>query len=147
MRGWGRRDGSRATSWARRLCCNLGMGQPMIKPSELAPLSVLELGRLALAVGFPPGVVNIVTGSGATGALVGGVAGAKMKRFGLELGGKAANVVFADADPERSLRGAAFGAYVAQGQSCVAGSRVLVEASIAEDFATRLADYVGRIRV
>jgi acyl-CoA reductase-like NAD-dependent aldehyde dehydrogenase len=140
----------------------------VIKPSELAPLSVLELGRLALAVGFPPGVVNIVTGSGpagaalsehpgvdrvdftgssATGAVVGGVAGRAMKRFGLELGGKAANVVFADADPDRSLRGAAFSAYIAQGQSCVAGARVLVEESIAEDFAARLAEYVGRIRV
>ncbi len=153
----------------KKVAAALGCGNTVvIKPSELAPLSVLELGRLALAVGIPPGVVNIVTGSGptgaalvehpdvdrvdftgssATGALVGGVAGAKMKRFGLELGGKAANIVFADADPERSLRGAAFGAYIAQGQSCVAGSRVLVEASIAEDFAARLADYVGRIRV
>jgi acyl-CoA reductase-like NAD-dependent aldehyde dehydrogenase len=140
----------------------------VLKPSELAPLSVLELGRLALAVGFPPGVVNIVTGgrsagaalaehpgvdrvdftgSTATGRLVGSVAGATMKRFGLELGGKAANIVFADADRRRSLRGAAFAAYVAQGQSCVAGSRVLVEASIAEDFAARLAAYVEQIRV
>jgi acyl-CoA reductase-like NAD-dependent aldehyde dehydrogenase len=147
----------------------LGCGNTVvIKPSELAPLSVLELGRLALAVGFPPGVVNVVTGGGpagaalvehagidrvdftgstVTGGVVGRVAGGAMKRFGLELGGKAANIVFADADLERSLRGAAFAAYIAQGQSCVAGARVLVEASIAEDFAARLAGYVERIRV
>jgi len=140
----------------------------VLKPSELAPLSVLELGRLAQEAGFPPGVLNILpggpaagaalaahpgvdrvdaTGSTATGIAVNAAAAPTLKRVGLELGGKAASVVFADADPQRSLRGAAFAAYVAQGQSCVAGSRILVERSIADAFAERLAAYVGRIRV
>jgi acyl-CoA reductase-like NAD-dependent aldehyde dehydrogenase len=70
-----------------------------------------------------------------------------MKRLGFELGGKAANIVFADADLERAVRGAMFAGYIAQGQSCVAGSRVLVERSVAEHFAERMSAGAGRIVV
>ena len=140
----------------------------VVKPSELAPLSVLELGRLALDAGLPPGVLNIVpgerpagealvahpgidridvTGSTATGIAVARRAADSLKRVGLELGGNAANIVFADADLDRAVRGAVFAAYVAQGQSCVAGGRVLVERSIARDFAERMAAHVRTIRV
>ncbi len=140
----------------------------VLKPSELAPLSVLELGRMAQDVGFPPGVLNIipgqadagkalsvhpdvkrvdVTGSTATGIAVAQESAGSLKRLGLELGGKAANLVFADADLERAVRGAVFSGYIAQGQSCVAGGRVLVERSIAEDFAGAMAARVGAIVV
>jgi acyl-CoA reductase-like NAD-dependent aldehyde dehydrogenase len=140
----------------------------VVKPSELAPLSVLELGRLAQEVGFPPGVLNIVlgshqagealtvnpavdridvTGSTATGIAVARAAAPTMKRLGLELGGKAANIIFADAEPERALQGALFAGFIAQGQSCVAGARALVERSIAEAFASRLSERLDRITV
>jgi aldehyde dehydrogenase (NAD+) len=140
----------------------------VVKPSELAPLSVLELGRLVQDVGFPPGSLNVVpgharagqalvthlavnrvdvTGSTATGIAVARAAADTMKRLGLELGGKAANVVFADADLERSARGAMFAGFIAQGQSCVAGSRVLVERSIADGFARRLTELLQRMVV
>jgi acyl-CoA reductase-like NAD-dependent aldehyde dehydrogenase len=139
----------------------------VVKPSELAPLSVLELGRLALEVGLPPGVLNLVTGQrdagealtthpevdriDLTGSTPTGVAIAKasadtIKRLGLELGGKAANVVFADADFERTVDGTVFSGFIAQGQSCVAGSRVLVHRSVAAPFLEAMARRVEAIR-
>jgi acyl-CoA reductase-like NAD-dependent aldehyde dehydrogenase len=139
----------------------------VVKPSELAPLSVLELGRLALEAGLPAGVLNIVTGQRAagealtthpeidridlTGSTPTGVAIAKasadaMKRLGFELGGKAANLVFDDADLERTVDGTVFSGFIAQGQSCVAGSRVLVHRSVAERFAEAMAARVRDIR-
>jgi acyl-CoA reductase-like NAD-dependent aldehyde dehydrogenase len=140
----------------------------VVKPSELAPLSVLELGRLALEVGFPPGVLNVlsgqreageaitvhpdvnridVTGSTPTGVAVARGAAPTLKRLGFELGGKAANVVFGDANLERAVAGAVFAAYIAQGQSCVAGARVLVERGLAPEFARAMAKRVRAIRV
>jgi acyl-CoA reductase-like NAD-dependent aldehyde dehydrogenase len=140
----------------------------VVKPSELAPLSVLELGRLALEAGIPPGVLNIVpggaqagralsespgvnrvdvTGSTRTGVAVATAAAATMKRVGLELGGKAANIVFADADIDRVVAGAAFAGYIAQVQSCVAGARLLAERSVFDEVAERTAKLVGGIRV
>jgi acyl-CoA reductase-like NAD-dependent aldehyde dehydrogenase len=153
----------------KKIAPALACGNTMVvKPSELAPLSVLELGRLALDAGIPPGVLNIVTGQRATGeALVThpgvaridltgstatGIAVAKsaadtLKRLGFELGGKAANLVFDDVDLDRAVRGAVFSAFVAQGQSCVAGSRILVQRSIADEFTARIAEQVATIRV
>jgi acyl-CoA reductase-like NAD-dependent aldehyde dehydrogenase len=140
----------------------------VLKPSELAPLSLLELARMAEEVGFPPGVLNVITGGGETGAAlvshpgvdridltgststgikIAKAAAETMKRIGLELGGKAANVVFADADLDRAVRGAVFAGFIAQGQSCVAGARVLVERSVADQFVERLAERLERIRV
>jgi acyl-CoA reductase-like NAD-dependent aldehyde dehydrogenase len=152
----------------KKIAPALACGNTMVvKPSELAPLSVLELGRLALEAGVPPGVLNVVTGqreageamvahpgiaridltgSTPTGVAVAEGAAATLKRVGLELGGKAANLVFDDVDLDRAVRGAAFSAFVAQGQSCVAGSRVLVQRSIADAFVERLAERVATIR-
>jgi acyl-CoA reductase-like NAD-dependent aldehyde dehydrogenase len=140
----------------------------VVKPSELAPLSVLELGRMARDAGLPDGVVNVVTGGPAagralsaspgidridvTGSTPTGIAVAReaagtLKRLGFELGGKAANIVFADADLDRAHRGALFAAFIAQGQSCVSGSRVLVHRDVAQDFADRLGSRAAEIRV
>jgi acyl-CoA reductase-like NAD-dependent aldehyde dehydrogenase len=152
----------------KKIAPALACGNTMVvKPSELAPLSVLELGRLALEAGVPPGVLNVVTGQreagealvahpgvariDLTGSTPTGIAVAKgaadtMKRLGFELGGKAANLIFDDIDVERAVRGAAFSAFVAQGQSCIAGSRILVHRSIAEEFTERLAEQVSAIR-
>jgi len=140
----------------------------VVKPSELAPLSVLELGRLAIEAGLPPGVLNVITGQRSagealarsphvaridlTGSTATGIAVVKasadtLKRTGLELGGKAANIVFEDADLDRSLRGAMFAGFIAQGQSCVAGSRLLIQRSVVEGFSKRLAAKIPKIRV
>ena len=140
----------------------------VVKPSELAPLSVIELGRLALEAGIPPGVLNIVsgrretgealtvhpdvdridlTGSTQTGIAIARASAGTLKRLGFELGGNAANVVFEDADPLRAVKGAVFAGYIAQGQSCVAGARLLLHSSIARDFAEKLAARVSAIRV
>jgi acyl-CoA reductase-like NAD-dependent aldehyde dehydrogenase len=140
----------------------------VVKPSELAPLSVLEFGRIALDAGLPPGVLNVVTGgreagealvahpdvaridltgSTPTGIAIAKAAAEQLKRVGLELGGRASTIVFADADLARSVPGAVFAGYIAQGQSCVAGARVLVERSIAEEFVERMVALVRAISV
>lgn len=124
----------------------------VLKPSELTPLTALELGRLMTEVGFPAGVVNIVTGPGPgcgeelasssrvdkvafTGGTVTGrkilqASSTNLKKVTLELGGKNPNVVFADADFEAAVDGALFAAFANQGEVCSAGSRLLVERSI-----------------
>lgn len=140
----------------------------IVKPSELAPLSVLEFARLAEEAGLPPGVLNVVTGgpeaggalvehpgvqrvdltgSTATGIRIAEAAARTLKRVGLELGGKAANLVFADADFERTVDGIVFSGYVAQGQSCVAGARLLVEAPLMDRFLAAVVERLERIRV
>ncbi|HEY8583315.1 MAG TPA: aldehyde dehydrogenase family protein, partial [Capillimicrobium sp.] len=137
----------------------------VIKPSELTSSSALELARLAHEAGLPAGTVNVVTGLGpttgaalvahpgvdvisftgstATGRRVAAQAGADLKRVGLELGGKAANVVFADADLERAADAAVHAAFFNQGECCVSGSRLLVQDAVADDF---LAAVVARAR-
>lgn len=124
----------------------------LLKPSELTPLTALELFKLIDQCGFPAGVVNLITGPGAgvgeelsTNSLVdkvaftgGTVTGKKimqaatgnLKRISLELGGKNPNIVFADCDPEMAIDGALFGAFANQGEVCSAGSRLIVERSI-----------------
>jgi betaine-aldehyde dehydrogenase len=124
----------------------------VLKPSELTPLTALELGRILSSVELPAGVVNIITGPGAGAgealadsphvdkvAFTGGTATGKkimvaasgnMKKTTLELGGKNPNIVFADADFNCAVDGALFGAFANQGQVCSAGSRLLVEKSI-----------------
>jgi acyl-CoA reductase-like NAD-dependent aldehyde dehydrogenase len=154
---------------AKKVAPALACGNTMVlKPSELAPLAVLELGRLALEAGIPPGVLNIVTGERDTGSAlvrhpdvaridltgstptavtIAQAAAPQMKRLGFELGGKAANLVFADANLERSAAGAVWSAYVAQGQTCVCGSRVLVEESVADEFLALMIERLRRIRL
>ena len=141
----------------------------VLKAPELAPLTSLELGRLALEAGIPPGVFNVVpglgevagaalvehpdvnkiafTGSTTTGrAVMRGGAGT-IKRVSLELGGKSPSIVFADADLDRAVIGSVFGIYLAQGEVCSAGSRVLVERPVHDEFVARFAERARRIRV
>ncbi|HEY7536617.1 MAG TPA: aldehyde dehydrogenase [Gaiellaceae bacterium] len=140
----------------------------VVKPSELAPLSVIEFGRLALEAGLPEGVLTVVTGQRDTGATLAGHPGvdridltgstatgkaimaqaaASIKRVGLELGGKAANIVFADCDLHAAVQGALFAGYIGQGQTCIAGARVLVERPILETFLRDFAGGAAAIRV
>lgn len=138
------------------------------KPSELAPLTAIALGEIANEAGLPPGVLNVLPGHGAAGAALvahpgvdgvaftGGVATGKrvmaaaaesLKRVTLELGGKSPNVVFADADLKRSAAGVARSIFRSQGQSCVAGSRLLVERRIADEFIAMVLDDMRKLRI
>ena len=141
----------------------------VLKPSELTPLTALVLGELITEVGFPPGVVNIVTGPGAgvgeelaesalvdkiafTGGTVTGrkimtAAASNIKKITLELGGKNPNVVFADADFEAAVDGALFGAFANQGEVCSAGSRLLVERSIHDRFVAAMLAKIPKIKL
>jgi len=141
----------------------------VIKPSEHASATVLELARLALEAGFPAGVVNVVTGYGpSTGAALtrhplvrkiaftGGAATARhvvrssaenFAKLSLELGGKSPNIIFADADLDSAINGAIAGIYAASGQSCVSGSRLLVQEDIYDEFVARLVERAQRIRI
>lgn len=132
----------------------------VIKPSEFASVSLLHLVKLAHEAGFPAGVVNIVTGYGteAGAALVAhpkvakiaftgsDLAGQKiyeaaargMKQVMLELGGKSANIVFEDADMDSAVKGAIAALFVGGGQSCFAGSRLLLQDSIHDAFVEKL---------
>ena len=123
----------------------------VIKPAEQTPLTLLEFARFFEECGLPKGVVNVVTGFGATGAAivahpdvdkiaftgsmeVGKIimksAAATLKKVGLELGGKSPNIFFADADFESAVDGALFGVFINQGEVCSAGSRVLIQRPI-----------------
>jgi len=141
----------------------------VLKAPELAPLTCLELGRIALEAGLPPGVLNVVpglgevagaalaehpgvdkiafTGSTVTGRSVMRAGAGTIKRVSLELGGKSPSIVFADADLDRAVTGSVFGIYLAQGEVCSAGSRVLVERSVHDEFVRRFADKAASIRL
>lgn len=154
---------------AQKLAPSLAAGNTVVlKSSEITPQVGLEYGRLALEAGFPPGVVNVVTGDVAVGkALVshpqidmvtftGGVAGGRAVAKAaadrlvptlLELGGKSPNIVFEDADIEQAVTGAIYGIFSNAGQSCIAGSRIFVQESIYDRFAQRLATQAGALVV
>jgi acyl-CoA reductase-like NAD-dependent aldehyde dehydrogenase len=140
----------------------------VLKPSELAPLSSIALGEIANEAGLPPGVLNIVPGLGATGstlvshpgvdaiAFTGGVetgrrvmasAAHSLKRVTLELGGKSPNLVFADANLKQTAAGVARSIYRSQGQSCVAGARLLVDSKVAADFIELLRTEIPRLKI
>jgi betaine-aldehyde dehydrogenase len=140
----------------------------VLKPAEQTPLTVLELATHFEAAGLPPGVVNIVTGAGATGAAltvhadvdkiaftgsaeVGKTimrnAAETLKKISLELGGKSPNILFADADFEASVDGALFGLFINQGEVCSAGSRILVQRSIYRDVLDAMVEKARRIRL
>jgi acyl-CoA reductase-like NAD-dependent aldehyde dehydrogenase len=148
-------------SW--KLAPALACGNAVIlKPAEETPLTALLLGELALEAGFPPGIVNVIpgrgpvtgqamvehpgidkiafTGSTETGQIVMRTAAASLKKVSLELGGKSPNVVFADADLDAASRGVTTGIFYGKGEVCAAGSRLLVEASIKEEFMERLTE-------
>jgi betaine-aldehyde dehydrogenase len=141
----------------------------VLKPAELTPLSTLRLGELALEAGIPEGVVNILPGKGSvvgtrlvehpdvakigfTGStevgqeVMRGAAGT-IKRVTLELGGKSANVVFADADLERAAAAAPYAVFDNAGQDCCARSRILVEASVYDRFAGLLVEATRGVKV
>jgi len=141
----------------------------VLKPAEITPLSALRIGELALEAGVPPGVLNIVPGFGKTAGralvahpdvdkvtftgspavgreILAGAAG-NLKRVTLELGGKSANVIFADADLDAAVKAAASGIFFNTGQVCSAGSRVLAQAEIYDEVVERLAARAKAIRV
>ncbi|GGK01509.1 aldehyde dehydrogenase [Pseudomonas matsuisoli] len=141
----------------------------VLKPSEHASATILELARLALEAGFPAGVLNVVTGFGPTTgaaltshplvrkiAFTGGAATARhvvkasaanFAKLSLELGGKSPNIIFADADLDSAVNGVVAGIYAASGQSCVAGSRLLIQDEIYDAFVERLIERAKRIRI
>jgi acyl-CoA reductase-like NAD-dependent aldehyde dehydrogenase len=141
----------------------------VLKPAELTPLTALELGKLALEAGIPEGVLNVVNGPGRTvgerivehpdvakvaftgsteiGRRVGEIASQSIKRVTLELGGKSANVVFADADLEKAAASAPLAVFGNSGQDCCARSRILVERSAVEPFLEALEREVTALRV
>ena len=141
----------------------------VIKPSEMTAGTTLEIARLATEAGLPDGVINVVTGKGSVvgnamvdhpdvdmisftgstqvGQAIGEQCARQVKRAGLELGGKAANIVFADADLDDALDGVALGTILNQGEECVAGTRLLVEKGIAGEFTRKLAERLSKLRV
>ena len=133
----------------------------VMKPAEQTPLSCLRMAELALEAGFPPGVINVVTGFGDTGAAIvkhpdvdkiaftGSTETAQiimrdaaptLKRLTFELGGKSPNIIFADADLDAAVAGAEFGLFFNQGQCCGAGSRLFVEEKIHEKFVAKVVE-------
>ncbi len=141
----------------------------VLKPSEEAPLTALRLAELILEAGFPPGVVNVVTGFGepagaalaahpgvdkiaftgsdVTGRKIIAASGSNIARVTLELGGKSPDIVFADAKLEDAVAGAGMGVFHNTGQICSAGTRILVERPIYEVFAKQLVDFAKGLRV
>jgi aldehyde dehydrogenase (NAD+) len=140
----------------------------VIKPSEVSPVSTILLARLAYEAGIPAGVVNVVTGAGATGAAlarhpgvrkiaftgstavgreIGSIAGERLISASLELGGKSPNIVFDDADLDAAVEGVVGGVFAAAGQTCIAGSRVLIHDSIYDEFSRLLVERTERIRL
>ncbi|MBI2717244.1 MAG: aldehyde dehydrogenase [Rhizobiales bacterium] len=141
----------------------------VVKPSEYSSASMLYLAQLFEQAGFPPGVVNVITGIGKevgealvnhplveriafTGGEAGGravyLAAAKsFKRVSLELGGKSPNIVFEDANLDDAVKGAVAGIFAAAGQTCMAGSRLLVQESIHDAFVEKLVAFAGTARL
>ena len=141
----------------------------VIKPSEFTSASTLAFMKVAERAGFPPGVINVVTGFGAevggplvehpkvakvaftgsdrTGKLIYQQAAAGLKRVTMELGGKSPNIVFADAHIENAVKGVISGIFAATGQTCIAGSRLLVQESIHDLFVEKLVALGGQARM
>jgi aldehyde dehydrogenase (NAD+) len=141
----------------------------VLKPAELTPLTALKIGELALAAGFPSGVLNVVPGFGKTAGaalvdhpdvdkitftgspvvgrqILRGAAG-NLKRVTLELGGKSANIIFPDADIEAAVKAAGSGIFFNTGQVCSAGSRILAHEDIYEEVVERLVNRAKGVRV
>jgi len=140
----------------------------VLKPAEQTPLSALRLGELALEVGFPPGVLNVLTGDGETGAAlvdhpdvdkiaftgstavgreIGAKAGRALKRVTLELGGKSPNIILPDADMQAAIRGSYQAIYFNSGQACNAGSRLFVPAERYDEVMGALAEQAKAARL
>lgn len=141
----------------------------VMKPAEDASLSVLRMAEMLTQAGVPEGVINVVTGLGSeagaalaahpdvdrvafTGSTVTGreiikASASNMKRLSLELGGKSPDIIFADADLDKAVPGAAMGVYNNSGQICYAGTRVLVERKVFSEFSERLAAFSKTLKV
>jgi aldehyde dehydrogenase (NAD+) len=141
----------------------------VLKPAEQTPLTALRLGELVLEAGFPNGVVNICpgfgreagaalaehpgvdkvafTGSYNTGQSIVRASASNLKRVSLELGGKSPDIVFADADLDRAIPGAAWAIFRLSGQICCGGSRLFVEQKIYDRFLSKLIDFSASIKV
>jgi betaine-aldehyde dehydrogenase len=156
------------TSW--KMAPALAAGNCIVmKPAELTPLATLRIAELMAEVGFPEGVVNIVpglghiagqylaehediakiafTGSTATGRRIVQASAGNLKKVQLELGGKGANIVFGDANVAAAVNGSAFAIFHNQGQACIAGSRLVLHKSIADEFTERFARLAASIRI
>jgi len=156
------------TSW--KIGPALAAGNTVVlKPAENTPLTTLKIAQLIQSVGIPAGVVNVVpgygntagqhlaehpdvhkiafTGSTATGRRIVQASAGNLKRVQLELGGKGANVVFEDANLAAAVNGSAFAIFHNQGQACIAGSRLLLQESIAEEFLDRFMKLAASIRL
>jgi acyl-CoA reductase-like NAD-dependent aldehyde dehydrogenase len=140
----------------------------VLKPAEQTPLSALRIGELALEAGFPPGVVNVLTGDGETGAAlvdhpdvdkiaftgstavgreIGAKAGRALKRVTLELGGKSPNIILPDADIDAAVKGSYQALYFNSGQACNAGSRLFVPAERFDEVMSGLAAQADKARL
>ncbi len=140
----------------------------VLKPAEQTPLTALRLGELALEAGYPPGVVNVLTGDGATGAAlvehpgvdkiaftgstevgreIGAKTGRALKRVTLELGGKSPNIILPDADLPAAIAGSFQALYFNSGQACNAGSRLFVHRDQFDEVVSGLAERAARSRV
>ena len=139
----------------------------VLKPAELTPLTAIRIGELALEAGLPPGVLNVLPGKGSvageamvrhpgvdkitfTGSTEVGkhimkTGADTVKKVTLELGGKSPNIVFADADLEAAVRGATTGIFYGKGEVCAAGSRLLVESSVHDEFVAKLAERAKKL--
>ncbi|MFQ5635626.1 MAG: aldehyde dehydrogenase, partial [Gammaproteobacteria bacterium] len=141
----------------------------VLKPSEMTPLSFVRLMEIVREAGVPDGVVNLVNGRGtvtgvalvahpdvdvvaftggtATGREIGAGAGAGLKKVVTELGGKSANIIFADADLDRALDAALIAIFSNNGQQCLAGSRILLQRTIADEFTERFVARTRNLRI
>ncbi|MEZ0165922.1 aldehyde dehydrogenase [Kineococcus sp. LSe6-4] len=141
----------------------------VVKPSEHTSATVLRLAELAVEAGFPPGVVNVVTGFGseagqalvdhrglakvsftgstATGARIAATTASRFIGSTLELGGKSPNIVFGDADVANAAMGVVAGIFAAAGQTCIAGSRVFAHRSVYDELLQRVTDRARTIRI
>ncbi len=140
----------------------------ILKPAEQTPLTAIELGKLVMEAGFPGGVVNILTGDGTTGAALSShkgidkiaftgstevgrkvmiAAAQNLKRVSMELGGKAPNIVFADANVDQAVRGALLGIFFNQGEVCCAGSRLFLHKAVEAEFTEKFKKFAEGIRV
>lgn len=155
---------------SKSLAAALATGNTVVvKPSELTPLTTLELARIASEAGIPDGVINVVTGYGEAagapladhelvakitftggtevGRAVAAAAARRLARATTELGGKAPVIVFADAGLDRAVAGASFASFIAAGQTCICGSRILVERSLYDEFVPAFTAAAERIRI
>src|SRR5918911_1476905 len=141
----------------------------VLKPAEQTPVTAMELGKLIQEAGFPDGVVNIVPGYGETagaalaahpgidkiaftgstevGKLIARAAADNLTKVSLELGGKAPNIVFADANLDQAVNGAMMGIFFNQGQVCCAGSRLFLSEEIKDEFLARFKEKSSRVKV